>query len=287
MIDSMALLYMLTTLVVLVTALWLVNPTQLVSRVRESRSSEGAIDVMKQLVSSGRDKEAIGLAYGALARGEAIEAGGSEEVVAIVLEGDVGARDSDAELGRTPPAPVGELGTRSMPRRATRSPGAGEAGAVVATLNGRDGCQLPGGPRVPLLQAATPTGSRTRGSSSTGAGPVTMAAIAAVDAALWDINGKAAGMPLYRSSGKIAAACTSIGPGATNTLTGLGTAYADSMPFLLLTGAQHTYFAGRGILQEVGRSHQSVFPKMAEPVLKAGGRRSASFPTCSTAPSPP
>jgi putative spermidine/putrescine transport system permease protein len=35
MIDSIALLYMLTTLVVLVTALWFVNPTQLVSRVRK------------------------------------------------------------------------------------------------------------------------------------------------------------------------------------------------------------------------------------------------------------
>lgn len=73
----------------------------------------------------------------------------------------------------------------------------------------------------------------------------------------------------YRSSGTIAAACTSIGPGATNTLTGLGTAYSDSIPFLLLTGAQHTYLAGRGILQEPGRRHQSTFPKMAEPVVKA------------------
>lgn len=73
----------------------------------------------------------------------------------------------------------------------------------------------------------------------------------------------------YRSSGTVAAACTSIGPGATNTLTGLATAYADSIPFLLLTGAQHTYFAGRGILQEPGRGHQSVFPRMAESVVKA------------------
>jgi len=44
----------------------------------------------------------------------------------------------------------------------------------------------------------------------------------------------------YRASGKIAAVCTSIGPGATNTLTGLATAYVDSQPFLLLTGSVHT-----------------------------------------------
>ncbi|MCW3026804.1 MAG: putative acetolactate synthase large subunit, partial [Solirubrobacterales bacterium] len=40
----------------------------------------------------------------------------------------------------------------------------------------------------------------------------------------------------YRSSGKPAVAITSLGPAATNTLTGLTTAFADSIPFLLITG---------------------------------------------------
>lgn len=72
----------------------------------------------------------------------------------------------------------------------------------------------------------------------------------------------------YRATGKIAVACTSIGPGATNTLTGLATAYADSQPFLLLTGAVHTYMENRGVLQELDRPHGNNFPKMAEPAVK-------------------
>jgi acetolactate synthase I/II/III large subunit len=72
----------------------------------------------------------------------------------------------------------------------------------------------------------------------------------------------------YRASGKVAAVCTSIGPGATNTLTGLATAFADSMPMLLLTGAVHTYMENRGVLQEIDRPHGNNFPRMAEPVVK-------------------
>ncbi|WP_432251718.1 thiamine pyrophosphate-binding protein [Streptomyces sp. HNM1019] len=72
----------------------------------------------------------------------------------------------------------------------------------------------------------------------------------------------------YRATGKIAVCCTSIGPGATNTLTGLTTAFADSQPFLLITGAVHTYMRNRGVLQEIDRPHGHNFPRMAEPVVK-------------------
>ena len=72
----------------------------------------------------------------------------------------------------------------------------------------------------------------------------------------------------YRASGRIAVVCTSIGPGATNTLTGVATAFADSMPFLLITGAVHTYMEGHGVLQEIDRPHGNNFPRMAEPVVK-------------------
>jgi acetolactate synthase-1/2/3 large subunit len=72
----------------------------------------------------------------------------------------------------------------------------------------------------------------------------------------------------YRASGKVAAVCTSIGPGATNTLTGIATAFADSQPMLVLTGAVHTYMENRGVLQEIDRPHGNNFPRMAEPVVK-------------------
>jgi acetolactate synthase I/II/III large subunit len=72
----------------------------------------------------------------------------------------------------------------------------------------------------------------------------------------------------YRTSGKIAAVATSIGPGATNTLTGVATAFADSMPQLVITGGVHTYMMNRGVLQELDRPHGDNFPRMAEPVVK-------------------
>lgn len=72
----------------------------------------------------------------------------------------------------------------------------------------------------------------------------------------------------YRAAGKLAAACVSIGPGATNTLTALAGAYSDSIPVLVLTGGVHTYLVGRGTFQEIDRPHGSNFPRMAEPVVK-------------------
>jgi acetolactate synthase I/II/III large subunit len=72
----------------------------------------------------------------------------------------------------------------------------------------------------------------------------------------------------FRASGRVAVACTSIGPGATNTLTGVATAFADSIPFLLITGAVHTYMEGHGVLQEIDRPHGNNFPRMVEPVVK-------------------
>jgi acetolactate synthase-1/2/3 large subunit len=72
----------------------------------------------------------------------------------------------------------------------------------------------------------------------------------------------------YRASGEIAVVCTSIGPGATNSLTGLTTAFADSQPFLLIAGGVHTYMENRGVLQEIDRPHGDNFPRMCEPVVK-------------------
>jgi len=72
----------------------------------------------------------------------------------------------------------------------------------------------------------------------------------------------------WRASGRVAAVVTSIGPGATNTLTGIATAFADSLPQLVITGGVHTYMTGRGVLQELDRHHSDNFPRMAEPVVK-------------------
>lgn len=72
----------------------------------------------------------------------------------------------------------------------------------------------------------------------------------------------------YRATGKVAAVVTSIGPGATNTLTGIATAFADSLPQLVITGGVHTYMMGRGVLQELDRPHSDNFPRMAEPAVK-------------------
>jgi acetolactate synthase-1/2/3 large subunit len=72
----------------------------------------------------------------------------------------------------------------------------------------------------------------------------------------------------YRASGKPMLAFTSIGPGATNTVIGMATAYVDSTAVALFTGSAHTYMRGHGLLQELERRHVADNPRLFEPVVK-------------------
>ena len=55
----------------------------------------------------------------------------------------------------------------------------------------------------------------------------------------------------YRASGKLAAVMTTSGPGATNLVTGIATAYMDSVPMLVLTANVPTFKLGKDSFQEV------------------------------------
>ena len=72
----------------------------------------------------------------------------------------------------------------------------------------------------------------------------------------------------YRASGRPMLAFTSIGPGATNTVIGMATAYVDSTAVALLTGSTHTYMRGPGVLQEIERRHHADNPRIFEPIVK-------------------
>jgi acetolactate synthase I/II/III large subunit len=72
----------------------------------------------------------------------------------------------------------------------------------------------------------------------------------------------------YRASGKPMAAMTSIGPGATNTVIGLATAFADSTSVLLITGSPATHMRGHGVMQELDRYHDNDFQAVTRPVTK-------------------
>ena len=55
----------------------------------------------------------------------------------------------------------------------------------------------------------------------------------------------------YRASGRLAAVVTTSGPGATNLVTGIATAYMDSVPVLVITANVPTYKLGKDSFQEV------------------------------------
>ena len=72
----------------------------------------------------------------------------------------------------------------------------------------------------------------------------------------------------YRASGVPLVTFTSIGPGATNTIIGMATAFVDSSAVLLITGGPHSYMKGHSVMQELDRNHWSDFPRVAEGVSK-------------------
>jgi acetolactate synthase-1/2/3 large subunit len=72
----------------------------------------------------------------------------------------------------------------------------------------------------------------------------------------------------YRVAGRPLLAFTSIGPGATNTVIGMATAYVDSTAVLLMTGSVHTYMRGHAVLQELERRHVADNARIFEPVVK-------------------
>jgi acetolactate synthase-1/2/3 large subunit len=72
----------------------------------------------------------------------------------------------------------------------------------------------------------------------------------------------------FRASGRPILAFTSIGPGATNTVVGMATAFVDSTAVALMTGSAHTYLRGHGVLQELERRHVADNPRIFEPVVK-------------------
>jgi 5-deoxy-glucuronate isomerase len=102
-------------------------------------------------VTRGSETEAIDLGYGELAPGGTVELDGSDEAVAVVLQGEVTARAGQEPLGvaggRTDP--FAELGhaVYSPPGAPLRLV-AGQEGAVVAVTSAAPGADAPGPARI-------------------------------------------------------------------------------------------------------------------------------------------
>jgi len=70
-----------------------------------------------------------------------------------------------------------------------------------------------------------------------------------------------------RTSHKLAVCAGTAGPGATNLLTGVSCAFADSVPMLVLTGQAASHSIGKGAAQETGREDMDIVA-MFRPVTK-------------------
>ena len=72
----------------------------------------------------------------------------------------------------------------------------------------------------------------------------------------------------YRVSGNPLATVTSIGPGSINTITGVASAFVDSVAMVTVTGGPQTYMYGTGVLQEIERHADSDFSQFMRPAVK-------------------
>src|SRR5690606_9724023 len=59
-----------------------------------------------------------------------------------------------------------------------------------------------------------------------------------------------------------------VGPGATNTIIGLATAYTDSTALFYVSGSPQTYMHGHGTMQEIERQQDNAFLRITEQVTK-------------------
>jgi acetolactate synthase-1/2/3 large subunit len=82
-----------------------------------------------------------------------------------------------------------------------------------------------------------------------------------------------------RVSGRLAVCCGTSGPGATNALTGIASAQADSLPMLFLTGQVSTNVFGKGAIQE-----SSVFGVDLVALFRPVTKLSAMFPSAERVP---
>ncbi len=72
----------------------------------------------------------------------------------------------------------------------------------------------------------------------------------------------------FRATGKPLVVFTSIGPGGCNTAIGVATAFVDSKAMIVITGSVHVRWYGRGVLQEIERSHWADFASILKPIVK-------------------
>ncbi|MDP6730240.1 MAG: thiamine pyrophosphate-binding protein, partial [SAR324 cluster bacterium] len=74
-----------------------------------------------------------------------------------------------------------------------------------------------------------------------------------------------------RISGQLGVCCSSVGPGATNMITGVASAYFTSTPLLVISGGIISKWTGRGQLQETSRSEtptDQCYTQALQPFVK-------------------